>query len=93
MRDMITFAEHKRKLLADQEVRQHYDGLKSEYQLIRSIINARLKKNMSQQELAQKVGTRQSAISRLESGNINPSVKFLQKVAHALGTHLMISFQ
>lgn len=90
MKNLITFAKHKKKLLADPAVRKHYDELEPEYNLIRSIIDKRLKRNMSQAELARKVGTGQSAISRLELGYANPSFKFLQRVAQALGTSLTI---
>lgn len=93
MKNFISFAEHKKKLLADLEVKKHYDELEPEYQLIRTIIDKRLKKKMSQAQLAKKVGTRQSAISRLESGESNPSFKFLQKVARALDSGLHISFR
>lgn len=48
---------------------------------------------MTQKQLAEKIGTRQSAISRLESGNANPSIQFLQKVASALDTKLIVSFR
>ncbi len=93
MKDFISFQEHKKKLLADPEVKKYYDALEPEYQLIRSIIDKRLKKKLSQAQLAKKVGTRQSAISRLESGESNPSFKFLQKVARALDSGLHISFR
>ncbi len=83
----------KRELLADPEVRKYYDELGPEYELIRSVIDKRLKKKMSQEELAKKVGTGQSAISRLEGGGYNPSFKFLQKVAQALGAQLSISLR
>ena len=43
---------------------------------------------MTQKQLAEKVGTKQSSIARLESGNYNPSLQFLQKVANALGKQL-----
>lgn len=93
MTDYLPFYELKKKLLTDSEVKKHYDELEPEYTLIRSIIDKRLKRKMSQKDLAVKVGTGQSAISRLESGESNPSFKFLQKVASALGTRLTISFQ
>jgi len=93
MKDFISFEEHKKKLLADPEVKKYYDELEPEYALIRSVIDKRLKKKMSQAQLAKKVGTRQSAISRLESGESNPSFKFLQKVARALDSGLHISFR
>ena len=92
-KNFISFEEHKKKLLADPKVRKHYDELASEYELIRSVIDKRLQNRMSQVDLARKIGTGQSAISRLESGESNPSMKFLQKVAHALGARLMISFR
>lgn len=89
----ISWTVHKKRLLADPEVKRYYDELESEYALISSVIEKRLAKKLSQQDLARKVGTKQSAISRLESGNANPSMKFLQKVAEALGARLSISFQ
>lgn len=93
MKGLKTFEEMKKELLADPEVRKHYDDLAPEYELIRAVIDKRLKKNMSQTELARKIGTGQSAISRLESGESNPSFKFLQKVAQALGARLTISLR
>lgn len=93
MKNFITFEEHKKKLLADPEVRKYYDELAPEYELIRAVIDKRIKNKMSQADLAKKMGTGQSAISRLESGESNPSFKFLQKVAQALGARLTISFR
>ena len=52
--------------------------------MIREFIKARLEKNLTQQQLADLVGTQQSNISRLESGNYNPSLEFLDKLAKAL---------
>ena len=46
---------------------------------------------MSQKQLAEKIGTKQSAIARLEGGNTNPSVAFLEKISKALGGKLQIS--
>ncbi len=63
-----------------------------DYVLIHQIINGRIKNNISQKELAKRLGTGQSAISRLESGTYNPSFKFLQKLAKALETDLTITF-
>ncbi len=93
MKDYITHAEFKKKLLSDPEVKKYYDELEPEYELIRSVMDKRLKKKLSQAQLAKKIGTRQSAISRLEGGDSNPSFKFLQKVARALDARLTISLQ
>jgi transcriptional regulator with XRE-family HTH domain len=57
------------------------------------ILELRLEKGWSQAELAQRVGTRQANISRIESGLGNPTYKFLQKLAEAFGTKLSIHIQ
>lgn len=93
MKNSIPFSVLKKELLSDPEVKKGYDNLGPEYELIRSVIEKRLKKNMSQLDLAQKIGTGQSAISRLESGEGNPSMRFLQRVASALGANLSVSIQ
>ena len=93
MKNYRPYTELKKELLSDPEVKKYYDELEPEYRLVRSIIDKRLQKKMSQAELAQRVGTRQSAISRLESGNANPSIQFLKKVASALNASLEIKFR
>lgn len=92
MKQFKSFAQLKRELLADPEVRRYYDALEPEFAVISAVIERRIRKKMSQQDLARKIGTKQSAISRLESGTANPSIKFLQRVAEALGARLSISF-
>jgi len=62
----------------------------AEYRIIEEIILARKEKNLTQKDLAELIGTRQSNISRLESGNYNPSLDFLQKVASAMGKKLEV---
>lgn len=79
-----------KELLSDPEVKRLYDEMESEYQVISAVIGKRLEKKMSQRDLADRIGTKQSAISRLESGNSNPSIQFLDKVAKALDGQLQI---
>jgi DNA-binding XRE family transcriptional regulator len=55
------------------------------------IIKARIEQNLTQEELAEKIGTKQCNISRLEGGSYNPSIRFLKKVAKGLGKKLRIS--
>lgn len=50
----------------------------------------RKEQGMTQERLAEKVGTRKSNISRLESGRYNPSLDFLEKVAGGLGRELEV---
>lgn len=87
------YRQLKNKLLKDKEIRQEYENLGPEFSLINLIIKERIKKGMSQKELAGKMGTKQSAISRFESGKYNPSLSFLQKIAEALDTKLKVSLK
>lgn len=84
--------EVKEQLLQNPELRREYDELKVLYDIKREIIRLRIEQGLSQKELADKINTKQSAISRLESGEYNPSLEFLSKVANALGKELQISF-
>jgi len=58
-----------------------------------AIIKQRTKKGLTQADLAKKIGTKQSAISRLERGTYNPSLAFLKKIAKALDKELHVCFQ
>lgn len=88
----IDFEESKREAFKkDPELKKAYDALELEFSIIEQVIRKRLEKGLSQKQLAEKVGTKQSAISRLEGGNSNPSVAFLEKISKALGGKLQIS--
>jgi len=88
---MKDWEDLKRELLKDPEYKKAYDDLELEYSIIAQVIQKRLEKGLSQKQLAEKIGTKQSAISRLEGGDISPSIAFLEKVAKALGSKLQIS--
>lgn len=81
----------KKKWLKDPAVRKEYNKLGPEFALVEMIIEKRIQKGMTQAQLAKKIGTKQSAIARLESGSYNPSIDFLQKVAGTLNTRLTLS--
>lgn len=90
---MKSFKQLKKTLLKDPKLKAEYDKLTPEYQLVQAVIQKRIQQGLSQSQLAQKVGTKQSAISRLESGRYNPSLTFLTKIAKALDSTINISFQ
>lgn len=87
------YKQFKKELLKDEQIRQSYEMLGPEFAVIEMIIRKRIKKGLSQSELAQKIGTKQSAIARFESGNYNPTLSFLQKVVDGLDTKLKISLE
>ncbi len=90
-RYMKKYKDFKKELLKDKDINKNYKNLNSEFYLIELIIKKRIEKGFTQKDLAQKIGTKQSAVSRLESGDYNPSVSFLQKIAQALDSELKIS--
>ena len=78
--------------LKNPKIKAEYDKLQPEFAMIQAVIDARVKRGVTQKELAQKIGTKQSVISRLESGRANPSIAFLKRLAQALNSHLEIKF-
>ncbi len=77
--------------MKDPEFRREYEKLEPEFQIARQIIGARLKRKMTQGELAKKAKTGQAVISRLEGMNAKPSISLLSRVAQALGTKIQIT--
>ena len=89
---MTTLAELKKQLMKNPEVRREYEKVDAEYTLIEEMIRARMKAHLSQAELATKIGTTQSAIARLESGRVSPSLTTLRRYAEATGRQLKVGF-
>ncbi len=89
----VSFDSFKKQLMADAQFAEEYERLRPRYEVISQIIEARKENNMTQEDLAKKIGTQKSNISRLESGNYNPSLDFLIKVANALGKELKIQLR
>jgi ribosome-binding protein aMBF1 (putative translation factor) len=73
----------KRKMLAAREVRAAYDVLGDEFDLSQELIAARVRAGLTQAEVAERMGTTQSVVARLESGAQMPSVNTLLKFAKA----------
>ena len=82
----------KKRFEEDSELKKEYDKLELEYKIISQIIDLRKKKKITQKQLAELVNTKQPSIARLESGDYNPTVDFLKKIAEVLGADLEINF-
>jgi transcriptional regulator with XRE-family HTH domain len=80
------------KWLKDPAFKAGYDALEEELALASLLIEARTRANLTQAELASKMGTSQSTIARLESGKAAPSLSTLRRLAKATGARLEISF-
>ena len=79
--------------MKDPEYRREYEALEEEFSLMRALIEARIGAGLTQEQLAERMETSQSAIARLESGRSLPSGRTLQRFAEATGTKLRISFE
>lgn len=88
---MKTLKELKKDLFKNKAVKKEYRVLEPEFALLKAVIEKRLERGLSQKELAERIGTKQSAISRFESGDYNPTFAFLQKIANAMNLSLKIS--
>ncbi len=87
---MTTLAELKRQFMENPEFVAAYEEAVEEYAAMEAMIRARAQSGVTQAELAERMGTTQSAIARLEGGRVSPSVATLQKYARALGKRLKI---
>jgi len=83
----------KRKMLADREVRAAYDALGAEFDLSQELIAARVRAGLTQAEVAERMGTTQSVVARLESGAQMPSVNTLLKFAKATRSRPIIKLR
>jgi len=89
---MMTLDELKSELIQDPNFKREYDALEEEFKLIEALIDMRQKAGLTQEEIAQKMSTQKSNISRLESGSGNPGWKTLQKYAHACGFKIQLQY-
>lgn len=87
----FTWEDHKKELLKNPAFKKAYDALELEYSIAASLIEARTKQGLSQADVAKKMNTTQSVISRVESAQTTPSVSFLKRLAAALDIPLRIS--
>ncbi len=80
---MDDFREHLNKKLQDKRFHEAWDKSELRYSVIKQMIKLRNNYNLSQSEFANKVGTTQAVISRIENGTVNVGIDFLEKVAKA----------
>ena len=90
---MMDWDKHKKILMKDPEFRKALKETELEYQIARNIIKARIEKGLTQQQLAKKLNTKQSVISRVENAKTIPSLSFLKRLAEAFNTSLKIQFK
>lgn len=89
---MDDLEKYRAKQMQDPEFRAEHEATRVEFELTRALIAARVESHMTQKELAERTGIRQSNISRIENGTCSPTIATLQTLAKGLGKRLMISF-
>ena len=92
----MTHNQLKEKALKQNSVKEEYEALAPEFSLLREMLKARHDAGLSQADVAERMGTKPPAITRLESsltsGRHSPSIATLKKYAEAVGCHLEIKF-
>lgn len=90
--EFVTWTELRKELMSDPGVKKAYEDLQPEFAIVQTIIDARVKKKISQEELAKRMGTGQAVISRLENANAKPSLSLIKRLANALNLKVELHF-
>jgi len=78
--------------LKNPEFKQEWDNLELRYTIVKQLIKLRNSYNLSQSELAKRIGTTQSVISRIENGSVNVGVDMINRIAKSFDKHIKITF-
>jgi ribosome-binding protein aMBF1 (putative translation factor) len=82
-----------REMRKDPAYVKAYDALEGEYALVSTIIKARARAGLTQEQLARRMKTTQTVIARLEGGRVKPSTRTLERIAAATGSTLKITLE
>lgn len=88
----MNYSNYKKKALKNPKVKEEYDALGPEYDLIQTMIDARINQGITQKELSKSTGITQADISRIENGTRNPSLAMVKRLAEGLGMTLKLEF-
>jgi len=89
----MKLSEYQEKLQQNPEYVEAEKKLKIRFALANAVLRARLEKGWSQGELADRVGTKQANISRIEAGQGNPTIDFILRLCEALEIDLQFNSQ
>ena len=90
---MSDFKNYLDKQLQGEEFKEEWEALEPEFSVMQAMIDARKSAGLTQKQLSEKTGITQADISKLESGNANPSLRTLQRLASGMGMKVKIEFQ
>lgn len=89
----MDFQTHKKQLMQNPVFRKAYEDTELEYQVARALIKARIEKGLTQTQLAKKLKTKQSVVSRVENAKTVPTLSFLKRLATVLNMSLQVQFK
>ena len=89
---MTRFDDYVSEQMKDPAFKEEWDALEPEFSIMQAIIDARKASGLTQKQLSERTGIAQSDISKLESGNANPSLKTLQRLAAGMGMKIKVEF-
>ncbi len=85
------FKKYLKQQLKNKKIKKYYDEYDKQLEIAYQIIQLRKKRKISQLELAKKIGTTQSNVARMESGQQNFTIEILDRVARAFNKNLKVS--
>ena len=89
---MTSFDDFLKEQLKAPEFRAEYEALEPEFTIIQAILEARKSSGLTQKQLAERTGVAQSDISRIETGEANPSLNTLKRLASGMNMRLKLEF-
>jgi transcriptional regulator with XRE-family HTH domain len=90
---MTKFSDLKKRWMEDPEFRKEYDALAAEFDVAEMLVSIRKQGQLTQEQMAERLHTTQSAVARLESGRQDPKLSMLRAYADAAGVDLVIAFR
>ena len=90
--NIASFKEHLKGELKNKQFKKYFDEYGKQLEIAYLVMQKRKQAKISQKELAEKIGTTQSNIARMEAGNQNFSMVTLEKIAEALKSELRVNF-
>lgn len=89
---MSDFEKYLSQQLKNPDFRKEWDDLEPEYNMIQALIDARKRSNLTQKQLAERTGINQADISKIETGNANPTLQVLKRLAEGMDMVLRLEF-
>jgi ribosome-binding protein aMBF1 (putative translation factor) len=93
MNQEMDWKEYEKILMQRSGFKEALEETRLEYEIARAIIKARIERGLTQAEIAKRMHTKQSVISRVENAKTVPSLSFLKRLAGALNTSLQVQFK